>query len=279
MAGECPTLSVSEAATTVIAGRQEGAEPEDERDPRGYGILSFKAWFVDFEPVHANLEGRWHSGQSLRAPARISTTSSPIAWWTRSRGRFRRCGVSRLNEILAELVSGARPKGGAIDQGVPSIGAENVIGLGKYDFSKEKYVPRELFEYLMRKGAAQATRGKSRETPDPTWRLFFELPFLSTSRLARHWAASLVFALSEGEAGSDSGRSGSSGTRTNTGVRKALRLCAELLPNPPLNPPPLPGSNLSAGRPGAAPRLPPANSSPSGRITDRWFWSSGCGMP
>lgn len=36
---------------------------------------------------------------------------------------------------------------------MPSIGAENVIGLGKYDFSKEKYIPQKLFEQLQRKGA------------------------------------------------------------------------------------------------------------------------------
>ena len=25
----------------------------------------FKAWFVDFEPVHAKIEGRWRRGESL----------------------------------------------------------------------------------------------------------------------------------------------------------------------------------------------------------------------
>ena len=62
--------------------------------------------------------------------------------------------VGRLGQVLGELVSGARPKGGAAQEGVPSIGAENVIGLGRYDFSKEKYVPRDFFNELQRKGAA-----------------------------------------------------------------------------------------------------------------------------
>jgi type I restriction enzyme S subunit len=62
--------------------------------------------------------------------------------------------VGTLGDILGELVSGARPPGGAAQQGIPSIGAENVIGLGKYDFSKEKYVPEEFFQWLQQKGAA-----------------------------------------------------------------------------------------------------------------------------
>ncbi len=62
--------------------------------------------------------------------------------------------VARMNDVLADIVSGGRPKGGAVEEGVPSVGAENVIGLGKYDFSKEKYIPREFFEELQRKGAA-----------------------------------------------------------------------------------------------------------------------------
>jgi type I restriction enzyme S subunit len=33
---------------------------------------------------------------------------------------------------------------------VPSIGAENILGLGKYDFSKEKFVSREFFEKMKR---------------------------------------------------------------------------------------------------------------------------------
>jgi len=115
----------------------------------------FKSWFVDFLPVRAKMEGRWQRGQSLPGlpahlydlfPDRLVDSELgeiPEGW-----------RVARLGDALAELVSGGRPKGGAAVEGVPSIGAENVIGLGKYDFSKEKYVPREFFEELQRKGAA-----------------------------------------------------------------------------------------------------------------------------
>ena len=34
-------------------------------------------------------------------------------------------------------------KGGATIEGVPSIGAENIKGLGYYDYSKTKYIPKE----------------------------------------------------------------------------------------------------------------------------------------
>lgn len=61
--------------------------------------------------------------------------------------------VVRLGAFLSALESGSRPKGGidplAVD--VPSIGAENVIGLGKYDYSKDKFVSRPFFE-SMKKG-------------------------------------------------------------------------------------------------------------------------------
>ena len=56
-----------------------------------------------------------------------------------------------LGDVVTTLESGGRPKGGAVDKGVPSIGAENVAGIGEYDYSKEKYVPEEYFN-AMRSG-------------------------------------------------------------------------------------------------------------------------------
>jgi len=52
----------------------------------------FKAWFVDFEPVHAKMEGRWKRGQSLPGLPPTSTTSSPTAWWTPKSAPSRRGG-------------------------------------------------------------------------------------------------------------------------------------------------------------------------------------------
>ena len=114
----------------------------------------FQAWFVNFEPVRAKRSGQWRRGQTLPGmpaalydlfPAELTPTELgdvPAGWEPRT-----------LGDELATLVSGARPRGGAVKSGIPSIGAENVLGLGKYDFSKEKYVPPDFFESLKRRGA------------------------------------------------------------------------------------------------------------------------------
>ena len=61
--------------------------------------------------------------------------------------------VTTLDEHLSGLESGKRPKGGIRDvvDGVPSIGAENINGIGQHDFIREKFIPREFFQE-MRKG-------------------------------------------------------------------------------------------------------------------------------
>jgi len=57
-----------------------------------------------------------------------------------------------LGEILGTLESGSRPRGGVGDlsEGVPSVGAENINGLGVYDFSKEKFISEEFFSSMKR---------------------------------------------------------------------------------------------------------------------------------
>jgi type I restriction enzyme S subunit len=109
----------------------------------------FKSWFVDFDPVRAKSEGR-----DPRLPQLLADLF-PDSFEDSELGKIpKEWEVGCLGDFLGELVSGARPKGGAVEEGVPSVGAENVIGLGKYAFSKEKYVPREFFEELKRKGSA-----------------------------------------------------------------------------------------------------------------------------
>ena len=56
-----------------------------------------------------------------------------------------------LGDVLSRLESGGRPTGGAQEEGIPSVGAENVIGIGQYDYTKEKFIPVEYFN-SMRKG-------------------------------------------------------------------------------------------------------------------------------
>ncbi len=61
---------------------------------------------------------------------------------------------SENNGILADIVniaeSGSRPKGGALSQGIPSIGAENIEKFGVYDYSKEKFISEEFYKQMKR---------------------------------------------------------------------------------------------------------------------------------
>ncbi|MBU0482840.1 MAG: restriction endonuclease subunit S [Proteobacteria bacterium] len=56
--------------------------------------------------------------------------------------------VATLGNHLIALESGKRPKGGAKDLsfGIPSVGAENIFGIGRHKYQSEKYVSREFFE-------------------------------------------------------------------------------------------------------------------------------------
>ena len=83
----------------------------------------------------------------LRFPGRgqlAGTASFPKEWKS-----------GTLSEVLTVLESGSRPKGGVGAEGdIPSIGAENIIGLGKYDYTKEKMITTKYFR-SMRRGHVQ----------------------------------------------------------------------------------------------------------------------------
>ena len=61
-----------------------------------------------------------------------------------------------LEQCVSILETGNRPKGGVsgISDGVPSIGAESIVGVGEFDFGKTKYVPENYFLKL-RKGVVE----------------------------------------------------------------------------------------------------------------------------
>jgi len=90
----------------------------------------FKSWFVDFEPFKDELVYDKELGKEI-----------PKGW-----------RMGQLGEILAEIESGSRPSGGvsSITSGIPSIGAEHIIGLGRFDYSKTKYVPEKFFREMKR---------------------------------------------------------------------------------------------------------------------------------
>lgn len=95
----------------------------------------YREWFIHFRfPGYENV------------PLALSSLGNIPQGWE----------ASTLGEHLATLESGKRPKGGirGVEDGVPSIGAENINGIGQHDFSNEKFIPREFFE-SMRKGVIQ----------------------------------------------------------------------------------------------------------------------------
>jgi len=95
----------------------------------------YREWFVHFRfPGHAQVK-------------RVASPLGPIPQgWE----------AGKLGHHLIALETGKRPKGGVGDltNGVPSIGAENIKGIGRHDFASEKYVSRKFFEE-MHKGVVQ----------------------------------------------------------------------------------------------------------------------------
>lgn len=93
----------------------------------------YKEWFVDFKfPNHENTKF-----------INSELGKIPEGW-----------EVVKLGSQLSDLESGKRPKGGITNDvvdGVPSIGAENINGIGKHNFDKEKLIPRDFF-VKMKKG-------------------------------------------------------------------------------------------------------------------------------
>ena len=58
--------------------------------------------------------------------------------------------AATLGDVLETIESGSRPRGGAVNDGVPSIGAEKIESIGVYDYSSEKFVSREYYDKMRR---------------------------------------------------------------------------------------------------------------------------------
>ena len=89
------------------------------------------------EQMAQTIYNKWFS----KVNARGENASLPEGW-----------EMKTLDYVLSEIESGSRPKGG-IDpnqRGVPSVGAENIIGLGKYNYSSEKYVSADFYNAMTR---------------------------------------------------------------------------------------------------------------------------------
>ena len=127
----------------------------------------FKSWFVDFDPVIDNalaagnpipeaLKAKAATRQALgekRKPLPETIRQQfpnsfefseevgwvPVGW-----------EVNALGDYLNVFETGRRPKGGVAKytSGVPSVGAESINGIGKFDFGKTKFVPEDFFENM-----------------------------------------------------------------------------------------------------------------------------------
>jgi len=127
----------------------------------------FKSWFVDFDPVHAKAALRRE--QPTLANAELSRRALPNldpqvaelfpdSFADSELGPIPTCWqVGTLDEGLESLETGSRPRGGVkhIATGVPSIGAESIVGLGMFDYAKTKYVPPEFYDSMV-KGRLQS---------------------------------------------------------------------------------------------------------------------------
>jgi type I restriction enzyme S subunit len=91
------------------------------------GRSAFRSLFIDFEGCEDLIASEW-------GPI-------PAGWELRS-----------LGECLSLIETGSRPAGGVKDigSGIPSIGAESVIGIGRYNFQKTKYVPKTFYSAMKR---------------------------------------------------------------------------------------------------------------------------------
>jgi len=61
--------------------------------------------------------------------------------------------IKTIGDIHGKLESGSRPKGGIdkeLKEGIASVGAENVIGLGKYNYQSEKLITEAFYENMNR---------------------------------------------------------------------------------------------------------------------------------
>ena len=55
---------------------------------------------------------------------------------------------SKLENLITSISIGSRPKGGAQNNGIPSIGAKKIEKFGKYNYHSEKYISEDFFNSL-----------------------------------------------------------------------------------------------------------------------------------
>lgn len=121
-----PLHSEQKRIAAILASLDEKIETNRKINARLEELAQalFKSWFIDFEPFGGKMPEDWD--------------------------------YRYVSDFHHEIETGKRPKGGVsgITEGVPSIGAESIKGIGYYDYYKTKYIPYEYAESL-KKGRIQ----------------------------------------------------------------------------------------------------------------------------
>ena len=120
---ELPSRKVQDKIVSILSSLDRKIELNNKinADLEEMAQAIFKNWFVDFEPFK---DGKFVDSELGMIPE---------GW-----------KVSQIADIPHILETGKRPKGGAVEKGIPSVGAEHVKGMCAYDYSKNKYINCEF---------------------------------------------------------------------------------------------------------------------------------------
>ena len=120
---ELPSLTDQRRIASILSSLDRKIELNNKinADLEEMAQAIFKNWFVDFEPFK---DGKFVESELGMIPE---------GW-----------KVSQIADIPHILETGKRPKGGAVEKGIPSVGAEHVKGMCAYDYGKTKYINCEF---------------------------------------------------------------------------------------------------------------------------------------
>lgn len=120
---ELPSLTDQRRIASILSSLDRKIELNNKinADLEEMAQAIFKNWFVDFEPFK---DGKFVDSELGMIPE---------GW-----------KVFQIADIPHILETGKRPKGGAVEKGIPSVGAEHVKGMCAYDYSKNKYINCEF---------------------------------------------------------------------------------------------------------------------------------------
>lgn len=138
---ELPELEVQKKISSVLKNIDKKIENNNKinTELESMAKIIYDYWFLQFE--FPNEEGKPYKSNGGKMVWNEELKRKIPEGWE----------VGCFKDIISELECGNRPKGGIIDSinnGIPSICAENIISIGKYDFSSEKYIPQEYFNSL-----------------------------------------------------------------------------------------------------------------------------------